>query len=297
MASSTDRLAAEAQPPLGVGAPVPWALLTWFGLLLVICYFPILRHLTDQWLHDDDMGHGIFVPFVAGYIAWRRRDLMAGPAKTNYWGLVVVLFGAMLELVGMLGAQIVIQRVAFLVSLTGVVFFLGGARALRVFGFPLFLLLFMIPIPAVIYGQITLPLQLFATQVAETLLGWMNIPVLRDGNILELASQRLNVVEACSGIRSLMTLTFLALTYAYLFDKKPWMRWALLAATVPIAILTNALRVTITGALSEIRTDLAEGFYHEMEGFVIFLMAFAFMIGMHHLLNFVYRKCGGKEPA
>jgi exosortase len=120
------------------------------------------------------------------------------------------------------------------------------------------------------------------------ILGWLGIPVLRDGNVLELASQKLSVVEACSGIRSLLSLSFLSLTYAYFFDKKVWMRWVLLAATIPIAIAANAIRVTLTGVLSEIRTDLAQGFFHLLEGWVLFLVALVLLVAFHQLVNRVY---------
>jgi exosortase len=146
----------------------------------------------------------------------------------------------------------------------------------------------MIPIPAMIYARITLPLQLFASRVAETVLSLFGIPVLRDGNVLELASQRLSVVEACSGIRSLLSLSFLSLVYAYFFDSKQWMRWALLAATVPIAIAANSARVTLTGLLSEYRADLAQGFFHTAEGWVLFIVALAMLIVVHRLINWIY---------
>jgi exosortase len=158
---------------------------------------------------------------------------------------------------------------------------MGGTAAIRALLFPLLLLPFMIPIPTVIYNQITFPLQLFASQVAEYCLLLINIPVLRDGNILELASQKLSVAEACSGIRSLLMLTFLSLVYAYFFDSRVWMRWALFLCTIPIAIIANAGRVTITGILSEIDTSLATGVFHETEGFVIFGIAFAFLAFTH----------------
>jgi exosortase len=153
--------------------------------------------------------------------------------------------------------------------------------------FPLLLLPFMIPIPAVIYNQITFPLQLFASQVAEFCLMLINIPVLREGNVLELASQKLSVAEACSGIRSLLMLTFLSLVYAYVFDKKVWMRWVLFVCTIPIAIVANAGRVTITGILSEIDPELATGIFHETEGFVIFAIALAMLALTHALINWV----------
>jgi exosortase len=165
----------------------------------------------------------------------------------------------------------------------------------RALAFPLLLLPFMIPIPAVIYNQITFPLQLFASQVAEASLNLLGFPVLRDGNILELASQKLSVAEACSGIRSLLSLSFLSLVYAYFFDKNVWMRWVLLIATAPIAILANSARVTITGILSEINTELAQGFFHSLEGWIIFLVALAMLVGVHALIRRVYGSIAGKE--
>jgi len=140
----------------------------------------------------------------------------------------------------------------------------------------------------VVYNQITFPLQLFASVVAERSLEILNIPVLREGNILELASQRLSVAEACSGIRSLLSLSFLSVVYAYFFDRKVWMRWVLLIATIPIAIVANSARVTLTGVLSEIDPALAEGFFHEAEGWVIFLVALGMMVIAHLLINWVY---------
>ena len=139
--------------------------------------------------------------------------------------------------VATLGVELFLARTAFIFSLAGIVLWLGGMPALRVLAFPLFLLFFMVPIPSVIYYQITFPLQLLASRVAETVLSWIGYPVLREGNILELASQRLSVAEACSGIRSLLSLSFLSLVYGYFYDQRPWMRVVLLIGTVPIAIV------------------------------------------------------------
>jgi exosortase len=126
--------------------------------------------------------------------------------------------------------------------------------------------------------------------VAEFNLGMVGIPVLRDGNILELASQKLSVVEACSGIRSLLSLSFLSLVYAYFFDSRVWMRWVLLAATIPVAIIANAGRVTITGILSEVNPELARGFFHSLEGWIIFLIALVLLGGLHLLICRFTRK-------
>lgn len=268
----------------------PWKGAAWFGALLLLCYASVLYHLAERWYLDEDMGHGFFVPVVAGYIVWsRRHEIAAARPETNYWGLLIVLWGALQFTLGSLGAELFLSRSAFLISIIGAVLFLGGTKVLKLVAFPLILLWFMIPIPAIIYARITLPLQLFASGVAETLLGLMGIPVLRDGNVLELANQRLSVVEACSGIRSLLALSFLSLVYAYIFDRRVWMRWALLVATIPIAIAANAARVTITGFLWEYFPNLAQGFFHMLEGWVLFLVAFVLMIVTHGLLSRIYK--------
>ncbi|HLK17542.1 MAG TPA: exosortase/archaeosortase family protein [Bryobacteraceae bacterium] len=283
--SLPDRNAASSEK-----AQLPWVAIAWFGFLLLLCYAPVLFGLVWQWTNDEDVGHGFFVPLISGYIVWKRRDQLTAQARApNYWGLALVLLGALQMLIGTLGAQIFIARTAFLVSLVGAVLLVGGTRILKIVAFPLFLLVFMFPIPAIIYARITLPLQLFASAVAEDVLNLVGIPVLRDGNVLELASQRLSVVEACSGIRSLMSLGFLSLIYAYFFDKKVWMRGVLLAATVPIAIAANAARVTLTGVLSNFRPDLARGFFHLLEGWVLFLVALTLLVAFHQLVNRIWR--------
>ncbi len=271
----------EAKP-----AAIPWAALAWFTALLIAVYYPILRGLVEQWSTDEDVSHGFFVPLVAIFIAWQRREqILALEAKPAWWGLGVMAWGALQGYLGTLGAELYLQRTSFLVTLVGLLLVAGGTRLVRELAFPLLLLPFMIPIPAVIYNQITFPLQLLASQVAETVLGWFGIPVLRDGNILELASQKLSVAEACSGIRSLLSLTFLSLVYAYFFDKRVWMRWVLLILTVPIAIIANSGRVTITGMLSEVNPELARGFFHSLEGWIIFMIALAMLLATHVILS------------
>src|SRR5258708_34549103 len=185
-------------------AQLPWTAMLWFAVLLIACYAPVLYGLGRQWATDEDMGHGFFVPLVAGYVAWQRRsELIAVKPVPNYWGLLLVVLGSAQMMLGTLGAQIFIARTAFLVSVIGAVLFLGGTRTLKILAFPLFLLCFMFPLPAIIYARITLPLQLFASRVAEIVLNnLVAIPGLRDGNVLELASQKLSVVDAFSRIRS-----------------------------------------------------------------------------------------------
>ena len=268
--------------------------MAWFFGLLVLCYFPVLAQLVRKWYYDEDMGHGFFVPVVAGYIAWQNRDkLYANGLRTNYWGLAILIFAGLQLYISTLAAELFTTRTAFIESVIGIVVFLGGMQAFRILSFPIILLFFMVPIPSVIYNQITFPLQLFASQVAEFSLNLMGYAVLRDGNVLELASQKLSVVEACSGIRSLLSLSFLSLVYAYFFDNRVWMRFALFFATIPIAIIANSGRVTFTGILSEIRPDLAHGFFHSASGWVIFMIALFILVGVHQALSAVIKAVHG----
>lgn len=272
-------------------AQIDWQSIAWFGTLLVLCYAPILYRMGQQWANDENMGHGFFVPVIAGYVVWQRRETLANlPRKTNNWGLVVVMWAAFQSLAATLGAELFTARLSFVIALFGTVLYLGGTRWVKALLFPLILLLFMIPIPAIIYASLTLKLQTLASQLGELMITGMGIPVLRAGNTLQLPSQTLDVAEACSGIRSLLSLAFLSLVYAYFTDKRAWMRWALLIATVPIAIGANGIRVAVTGLMSEINTDLARGAYHEAEGYVVFVVALIALVITHRLLLLVARR-------
>jgi exosortase len=268
-----------------VKAPFAYTNVVIFGFLILLCYAPALTSLAAIWMNNPDMGHGVFVPIIAGYIVWQQRDeLKATPSRANWWGLLLVLWGTAQSIVGTLGVELFLSRSALILTITGAVWTLGGTAWLKKLAFPLFLLCFMVPLPALIFNSITFPLQIIASQLADAALTLLNIPVLREGNILELPTQRLSVVEACSGIRSLLSLTFLSLVYGYFFEKKTLIRVALFVGTVPIAIIANGSRVTITGILSQIKPELAEGFFHESTGWVIFMIALGILVLFHHTI-------------
>jgi exosortase len=261
---------------------IPWPGIAWFAALMIACYAPVLAFLVRQWNNDSDMGHGFFVPIVAGYIVWQRRaELEAIQPRPNWWGLAVVFYGALQLLVATLGTDLFLARTAFVITIIGGVWLLGGTEILRKLAFPLFLLFFMVPIPGVVYNQITFRLQILASKVAEQTLPLLNIPVMREGNILHLPNQTLSVVEACSGIRSLLTLTFMSLVYGYFFEKRAGVRAALFLSTIPIAIVANASRVTLTGVMSQFNPELAEGFFHESTGMVIWFVSLAILMVFH----------------
>lgn len=275
-----------SQPPVKA---IPWASIGWFSVLLIALFAPTVYDMAGEWFTSEEMGHGVFAPLIAGYVIWMdRARLMALRLSPSWFGLAFVVLGFLGMVVGIRGADFFIARMGFYTAGVGTLWTLGGSGLVRALIFPLFILLFMIRIPLFIYTQITFPLQLLASRVAESLLTLIGIPVLRDGNVLELPSQKLSVVEACSGIRSLMSLSMLSLVYGYLFDSKPWMRWVLLALAAPIAIGANAMRVTITGIMSEVDTEMATGIYHSVEGFIMWGVAVSSLLLAHRAVNAIY---------
>ncbi|MGB6786547.1 MAG: exosortase A [Candidatus Acidiferrales bacterium] len=267
---------------------VPWGI--WLGLLSVLflaLYGPILESLVLNWWRDPNYGHGFLVPVFAGYVFWKGRDRLTKIAlKPSNFGLVVMLCAIALLLVGSLGAELFTSRFSMLVLIGGCVLFVGGWRLLRAVTFPLGFLILMIPIPTIIYNQITFPLQLIASRFATFWLQLINVPVLREGNLIILPNYTLEVVDACSGIRSLMTLITLAIAYGYLTERRLWVRWLLVILMIPIAIVSNAIRIMGAGLLTyHFGPSMAEGFFHEFSGWVIFVAALVLMFVCHWALR------------
>lgn len=238
-------------------------------LALLVCYAPILAGMAQQWSTDEDMGHGFLVPVVAGWIVWRERaKWMALPITPSLWGVAVLAIGAGLHVGSALGAGLFAGALGLLVSMAGVTLAIGGAALVRAWAFPLALCVFMLPKLAVVYNQVTLPMQLLASRLAATLLTLSGAAVIREGNILELGGHQILVAEACSGIRYLLPLAFLGVTFAYQADSKPWMRVALLLFAIPLSIAANAARVALVGRFPFLAGDTP----HAVAGWVIFVL-------------------------
>jgi exosortase len=257
--------------------------------LLVLLYGSVLRLLVSQWWTDPNYGHGFFVPLFSGYLLWHERARwMRSEGKPSNFGFLVMLGAVALLFIGSLGAELFTSRFSLLVLIAGIILFLAGWKMLRAVSFPLAFLLFMIPIPVIIYNQITFPLQLIASRLATFWLEVVQVPVLRDGNILILSNYSLEVVEACSGIRSLMSLIALAVAYGHLAEPRRWVRYALILLMVPSAIVTNAIRIMGAGVLAHKFGPLAaEGFLHEFSGWVVFLTTLVLIFLCHWILRHV----------
>ena len=255
--------------------------------LVVGLYAPVLGPLVRDWWEDPNYGHGFLVPLFAAYVLWQERDRWSIlPARPANSGLAIMVFAILLLIAGFLGAELFISRTSLLIMLAGLVTFLCGWKILRTIWFPLAFLVLMIPLPVLIYNQITFPLQFLSSQLAATGIDALHIPVLREGNLLILPNYTLEVVEACSGIRSLMTLLTLAICYGYLTERRTWARITLLVLAVPIAVASNGIRIIGTGILTYFYgPGAAEGFFHAFSGWVIFVAALVLLLGTHWVLR------------
>jgi exosortase D (VPLPA-CTERM-specific) len=262
------------------------------ALLLLVgwLYAPVLARLFLQWVgphSDPNFQHGIFVPLFALFVIWQdRKKLAAIPANPSWIGLLLVVVGLFMRALGELGAELFFSRMSLLVLLAGLIVLFQGWKFFRAVLFPWAFLILMIPIPNLIISQVTFPLQLLASKVATTMLELVGVPVLRQGNLIVLAAMPLDVAEACSGIRSLLTLVTLAIIYGYLLETRNWVRVLLACLAVPIAVAANSFRVFGTGMLVQYwDPDKAEGFFHTFEGWLIFVVALIMFFAAHRIIT------------
>jgi exosortase len=288
------------------------------GLAFAFAYATVLVKLGLDWWNDENYSHGLLVPLIIGYIVWSQKGRLARPAShpSTLWGGAAVSFALLGLWAGSAGAELYIQRLSLVLMLAGIVVFFFGFSLLRLLIVPVFLLLLAIPVPAIIFNKIAFPLQLFASRCAVGAMNLFDIPVLRQGNVIELMplgareTKKLEVVEACSGIRSLMTLVTLAAVFAYFTHPRGgsdgrdggaslatriatrfksygfWRSSLLVLSAVPIAIFTNALRVSGTGVLAHYYgTKVADGFFHSFSGWVIYIVAFMLLFGVGWMLD------------
>jgi exosortase len=247
-----------------------------------LLYRNVAQQLVHDWANDGNYSHGFLIPPLAAYLVWERRaKLAASPIRPSGAGMVTLLASLAVLGAGILGAELFLSRVSLVGVLASLVLFIWGWPRLRLLTFPLALLLLMIPIPSIIFNQVAFPLQLLASRFGELALQAVNVPVLREGNVITLANVTLEVVEACSGIRSLVSLFTLALTFGYFIDRRTWVRATLAVSSIPVAVIANGLRVAGTGiAAHYYGAAAAEGFLHEFSGWLLFVIAFAMLLGI-----------------
>jgi exosortase len=268
----------------------------WAVLLALVCllYLPILGRLAVQWWRDPNFSHGFFVPAFSAFIVWQKRARLRSiqPAP-SIWGLPIIVFSLCILVLGVFGAELFLSRVSLLVLIGGMIVFFLGWQMLREVLFPLLLLILMVPIPAIVFSQITFPLQILASKLATWSLAFLGVPVFREGNVINLPAMPLEVAEACSGIRSLLSLTTLAIMYGYLMEERPPLRVALAVASIPIAVAANGLRIVGTGLLVQYwDPEKAEGFFHAFSGWLIFVVSLLMLFVLHRSLSLLFKRPG-----
>jgi exosortase len=271
---------------------IAWGPVVLLGVLLVVLYHHIAVKLVTDWHNLPDFGHGFLIPFFAIFLLWdKRRELRSTPISPTWAGVPLVLLGLLALMLGVFGADLFFQRTSFILLLAGLVWTLMGKAMLGQMKFVLFVLLLAIPLPTILFNQITFPLQILASTCATQLLQWVGVPVLRDGNIINLPAMPLEVAEACSGIRSLMSLFTVAVIYGYFLETKTWRRWVLALSAVPIAVTANVARIFGTGLCVQYwDPEKALGFFHEFSGWLIFVVSLGCLYLVHVAMRLVTRE-------
>ncbi len=257
-----------------------------FASVLVL-YFPVLLDLAADWGSNDNYSHGYFIPFISLYMVWHERDRFKRiPARPADWGLVVVLLGLLQLVLGYMGSEFFLQRTSLITVIAGIIIFCLGTQYFRFLLVPVLYLLFMIPLPAIIWNKIAFPMQLFSSYLAEHVVSLCGLSILRQGNILSLPSTTLEVVDACSGLRSLMTMFALSSFLTWQAKFVPWKKMVLFLSAAPIAVISNTIRLCVTAVLASFYGgDVAQGFLHEFSGLVTFGLGIIMLIAVNHLLR------------
>lgn len=253
---------------------------------IVLLYAPIVSEMVKDWYNDDNYSHGFVVPLIAGYFIYvKRRELFEAQVVPAWSGFIVISAGLLQLLAAWLGVEYFNMRASLVVVLIGCVLFIFGMRVFKVCRVSLLYLFLMIPIPYIIYDAVAFPLKLFVTKVSVAFLQLLGVIVLQEGNIIMFPSVTFEVADACSGIRSLMSLVALSVAYAYFLKISTLKRWILIVSSVPFAIITNAVRVIVTGILAQWwGAKAAEGFFHEFAGMAVFALAMVMLVGLGSLL-------------
>ena len=259
--------------------------------LLVMLYYRIVPDMVLDWYKDDNYSHGFLVPIIAGYFLWQRwPELKEKIVRPEGMGLALVLLALLQLTIAWLGSEYFTMRSSLFVLLAGLALYLFGREVLKGLALPLGYLIFMVPIPYIIYDAVAFPLKLFITKASVATLQMMGVIVMREGNIIMLPTTTLEVADACSGIRSLMSLLALAAAYAFMIQTSNLKRAILIVSAVPIAIFTNGLRVIVTGILAQWwGAKAAEGFFHEFAGLAVFALAMVILVAEGALLRRIGR--------
>jgi exosortase len=288
VAKEADLGLSQANQP-SASSRVNWLPFATIAILLIILYHRVAIKLVYDWYTIPDYSHGFLVPFFAAFLIWDRRKVFkATPIKQSWSGLVLVVFGIIVLILGVYGVELFTARISFILLTTGIIATLLGWPMVRELRFPLLVLVLAIPFPAILFNRITFPLQLLASRIASDILPLLGVPTLHEGNVIELPVMKLEVAEACSGIRSLMSLFTLAVFYGYFLERSTKRRVILALASIPIAVTANVARIVGTGLCVQYwDPEKALGFFHEFSGWVMFVVSLACLYLVHRAMRLI----------
>ncbi len=255
--------------------------------MLALLFLPAIREFLYDWSHDDNYSHGFLIPVISAYLLWlKREEIRSANRESNLLGLFVLIAGLVLNILGTAAAEWYTVRFSLIPVLLGAVLYLWGWQVVRHVWFPIVFIIFAIPLPYTLFRTLTFPLQLFSTEMTHAIVTSAGVPALRQGNLLHLPGYSLEVIEACSGLRSMIVLSALAALFAYISPGGAFRKLFLFALAVPIAIAANIIRLLVTslGALF-ISHEFAEGFLHDFSGVLVFMVGLTSFLLVHWLLE------------
>ncbi|MEO6804655.1 MAG: exosortase/archaeosortase family protein [Edaphobacter sp.] len=263
-----------------------WLPYSVIAILLGVLYYRVILKLVHDWYTLPDYSHGFLVPLFAAFLVWDKRKVLSTiPVKQTWTGLILVVFSIAVLILGVYGVELFTARMSFILLLIGLIWTFAGRAMVHALRFPLLVLILAIPFPAIVFNQITFPLQLLASRIASDILPMLGVPTLHEGNIIKLPIMDLEVAEACSGIRSLMSLFTLAIFYGYFLERSTSRRVILALASIPIAVAANVVRIVGTGLCVQYwDPDKALGFFHEFSGWVMFVISLACLYLVHRIM-------------
>ena len=260
--------------------PAIWGMLLISAALMASLFYDGLEVMVDWWMTREEYGHGVMIPFITAFLIWQKKDQLETIEFNGSWaGVFIASVGVFLYFLGELASIYTVIQYAFLITLYGVALSVMGSKAFKVVLIPLFILFFMLPLPNFLFNDLSAYLQLISSQIGVAFIRLFDISVYLEGNVIDLGTYKLQVVEACSGLNYLFPLMTLGFIASYFFTGSFWKKAIIFLSTIPITVLMNSFRIGVIGVTVEYwGQEMAEGFLHDFEGWVVFMSCTAILV-------------------
>lgn len=243
-------------------------------------YFGVISDMVLEWYKNPDNSHGFIIPFMTGYFIYKKAEFLKKVIiKPLNSGIIIIMIGLIFFIIGYLGAAYTTMRISMLIVLAGIILSIIGSDFFKLISFPFFYLIFMIPVPRYLYDSLSFPLRIIVTKYSVLFLQLLEFPAFREGNMIMLENMNLQVIDVCSGIRSITSLVAIATAFAYMIEKNNLKRLAIIILAVPISIISNGCRIIITAILGRyFGPQIADNFFHQATGIVVFITSIVILI-------------------